>query len=228
MKNVNRNLVIIPTRGRASAIKDRIIENASLSSCSDFVLAIDLDDAGDYEWAASAGVFVSRGKSNGMNAALNRAAMERADEYDYVSFMGDDSAVRTPGWDSIFVEALGSTCGGVAYGNDLLSHGLLPTFVMVSTNIVKPLGYFAPPILRHMFLDDFWLLLGHTLGRCHYDQNVIVEHMHHSAGKSDLDETYRATNRHLVNIRDRLNFFIYKKTQFPSAIRRVQRSDKGN
>ena len=227
MSAARKSLVIVPTKGRAATISERIIENARLSSVSDFVLAVDFDDRGDYSWAESNSIKISRGPSLGMNFALNRVAMERADDYEYLSFMGDDSAVKTPGWDEILIKGLEKKGFGVAYGDDLLSDGKLPTFVIISSDIIRSLGYMAPPVLKHMFLDNFWLHLGTKLEACYFDKNVIVEHLHPSAGKAVLDDTYRATNRHIVNLRDKARYYLYLVIAFPVALKILRKDLAG-
>lgn len=206
---MNRNLVIIPTRGRLKQVKSRVLENARLSQDSDYCISVDTDDQDDYSWVTEAGMHLVSGPPEGMNAALNRAFNELGAGYEYVSFMGDDHSVRTNHWDALLIESISTKGYGVAYGDDLLTNGALPTFAMISTNVAKALGFIAPPRLRHMYLDDYWLRLGNSLNACFYRPDVVVEHMHHSVGKSDFDATYKSTNRHLVNLRDRALYYLY-------------------
>lgn len=219
---MNRNLVIIPTRGRFDLVKARVLENARLSNDSDYCLSVDSDESEDYSWVTDAGMLLVSGPPEGMNAALNRAFEELGGGYQYVSFMGDDHLVRTPGWDTLLIESITAHGHGVAYGNDLLTNGELPTFAMISTNIAKALGFFAPPTLRHMYLDDYWLRLGTSLNACFYRPDVVVEHMHHSVGKSEFDATYKSTNRHLVNLRDRALYYMYLLGPNRADLRRVR------
>jgi hypothetical protein len=219
---VSKNLVIIPTRGRDSVIGPRIIESLSLSVTSDFCISIDEDDTGDYSWAKSNGIVVVSGPARGMNVALNRAVEKFAADYEYITFMGDDHAVRTREWDSILIDSIKNKGYGIAYGDDLITHGSLPTFAMVSTNIIQTLGFLAPPQLKHMYLDDYWLRLGRDLEACFYREDVIVEHLHHSVGKSAFDSTYQATNRHIVNLRDRISYYLYLKGPHRKDIKSIK------
>jgi hypothetical protein len=221
---MSKNLVIIPTRGRDSVIGPRIIESLSLSANSDFCISIDEDDAGNYSWAKRNGIYVVSGPPRGMNVALNRAVDKFAADYEYITFMGDDHAVRTREWDSILIDSIRTKGYGIAYGDDLITHGTLPTFAMVSTNIVQTLGFLAPPQLKHMYLDDYWLRLGRDLEACFYREDVIVEHLHHSVGKSTFDTTYQATNRNIVNLRDRISYYMYLKGAHRKDIKSIKSS----
>lgn len=205
-----RNLVIIPTRGRGENIKARLLNNLARSCVSDYVLALDNDDVADYGWAEEIGVQLNKGPSTSMSAALNRVAQEKANDYEYLSFLGDDHRVLTNCWDSELLTSVGATDMAVAFGDDLLTDPPLATFVMIDARIVRRLGYMSPPSLSHMFLDNFWMLLGRRLNSLVYEKDVIVEHEHFSTGKSTLDATYKATNKHSRNLKDRVRFNYYK------------------
>ncbi len=77
---------------------------------------------------------------------------------------------------------------GVAYGNDLFQSSKLPTAVVISSQIIRTLGYFVPPGMTHLYLDDYWRQLGTDIGSFHYLPDVIIEHMHPAAHKGPWDE----------------------------------------
>jgi hypothetical protein len=221
----SRNAVIIPTRGRGMKIRDRILESQGNSGSSEFYLSIDEDDSSDYAWASLDGVNIIRGKNKGMNEALNRAATHLCFDYEFLTFMGDDHVARTENWDLNLiyaVEALGPA--SLAYGNDLLAGESLPTAVLVDSKLVQRLGYMAPPALRHMFLDDFWLELGSRSKKLAYLNDVVLEHLHFSVGKSELDHTYKKTNRNAKNLRDRLAYNLYKLSGLKSDLAKLKSS----
>jgi hypothetical protein len=87
-------------------------------------------------------------------------------------------------------------CGGygVFYGDDLLQRSALATAVCLDARIVQLLGYFAPPLLTHLFADNFWMDLGRELGTLKYFPNIIFEHLHPHLQKTRLDEMYVESN----------------------------------
>jgi hypothetical protein len=60
----------------------------------------------------------------------------------------------------------------------------------MSSSIVQALGYFCPPGLIHMYLDNFWAELGRGANCLAYRGDVIIEHMHPLAGKAEVDAGY--------------------------------------
>ena len=110
-------------------------------------------------------------------------------DYKYLSFMGDDHRPRTKGWDVFLTDPLKNKIG-VSYGNDLLQGKNIPTAVVLSSEIVRELGFMVPPVLRHFFFDNYWKDLGTGIDRLHYMDDVIIEHMHPLNNKSSGDETY--------------------------------------
>lgn len=113
--------------------------------------------------------------------------------FDQIGFMGDDHRPRTHGWDAEILRQMKLIGPGVYYGNDLLQGANLPTAVVMSADIVATLGYFCPPGLLHLYLDDAWKRIGeHT--QLIYLPNIVIEHLHPVAGKAGWDDLYREVN----------------------------------
>ena len=115
---------------------------------------------------------------------------------DIVGFMGDDHRPRTVDWDleiSKAAHVANNKC--VLYGNDLIQGANLPTAVAMTTDIIKALGYFCPPGLMHLYLDDAWREIGREVGKLLYMPQVIIEHCHPIAKKGvEWDDGYREVN----------------------------------
>jgi len=210
-------LVIVPTRGRPDASVEFHKEFLAKSMISDLMFAIDEDDADSY--SRIEGVLYEVNPRMGMNGTLNYVATKYADKYKYIAFMGDDHRVRTFGWDIVMTEKMGSL--GVAYGNDLIQGQALPTAVLMSSNIIKAIGYMAPPKQKHMYLDNFWLDLGTRLNAIHYLEDVIIEHLHFSVGKSDMDSSYQETNDSAIYNADKVAYDEYLSTQMDVDIEKI-------
>ena len=119
---------------------------------------------------------------------LNVIALNYTGCHPYVGFLGDDHRPRTKGWDWRLIEMLDRP--GVAYANDLFQRANLPTSCVISSELIQALGYMCPPTCEHLFLDDFWKLLGNTAGNLAYLPDVVVEHCHPAAGKAAWDAGY--------------------------------------
>ena len=216
-------LVIVPTRGRPDASVEFHKEFLQKSMISDLMFAIDEDDADSYPRID--GVLYEVNPRMGMNGTLNYVANKYADKYKYIAFMGDDHRVRTFGWDLVMAERIGSL--GVAYGNDLIQGQALPTSVMMSSKIIKAIGYMAPPKQKHMYLDNFWLDLGTRLNAIHYLEDVIIEHLHFSVGKSDMDSSYQETNDSAIYNADKVAYDEYISTQMDIDIDKILKCVNG-
>jgi hypothetical protein len=99
----------------------------------------------------------------------------------------------------------------------------LPTAVVVSSEIVKSLGYMAPPVLKHLYLDNFWLDLGNAINSIHYFEDVIIEHMHPVREKSSEDNTYHES--WVLADHDKAMYEKYKESEFLNDISKVVESN---
>jgi hypothetical protein len=163
------------------------------SGRSDLHVVVDFDDDYKDQYIADSKIdsrySLQVGPRRRLNGSLNAAAVVNAPHYDYLGFMGDDHRPRTQGWDTKLVQSIGDS-PGVSYGNDLFQGERLPTSVILSSKIVKVLGYMAPPEFIHMYLDNTWKEWGLGLGNINYLPDVIIEHLHPVANKAKLDTGY--------------------------------------
>jgi hypothetical protein len=91
----------------------------------------------------------------------------------------------------------------------------------MSSKIIKAIGYMAPPKQKHMYLDNFWLDLGTRLNSIHYLEDVIIEHLHFSVGKSDMDSSYQETNDSAIYNADKVAYDEYLLTQMDIDIEKI-------
>ncbi len=221
-------IVLVPSRGRPEAAKG-FAEAFDMTRTADSVVifVVDEDDpeVGRYNTnevrAGGAGLHIT--PSHTMVDALNYAAQMQAARNDVhtpfaVGFMGDDHRPRTVGWDAQYLAALREMGTGIVYGNDLLQGHRLPTQCAMTSDIVRALGYMAPPALKHLYVDDTWLTWGKALDRLRYLKDVIVEHRHPLAGKAAWDEGYRRVNDGAVAEHDRLAFEEYKRDELEADL----------
>ena len=219
-------VVLVPSRGRPgnAARLAEAFDRTCVLPGTRLVFGVDDDDhtGGEYLPLRSERVGVdivpSRG-GPGMNAALNRMAVEYAPRFEVVGFMGDDHVPRTDGWDARVCEALAHR-PGVAYGDDLLQREALPTQVFLTSTVVETLGWMAPPAQRHLYLDNFWLMLGRQVGIT-YLSDVVIEHLHPIARKAEVDDGYRLVNARQMYARDEKAFTEYLASDFSSDVTRV-------
>lgn len=217
---MNTNLVIIPSRSRPDSIDRAIKFLKETSIISDFCVAID-DDQSDL-YPRIDGVIYEVNPRLKMNGTLNLVANKYADDYETIFFMGDDHLPQTMQWDHFLAGAIASKGYGLAYGNDLFQGKNLATAVMMSTNIIKSFGFMAPPKLVHLFMDNFWMLLGMDLDSIWYFDDVIIEHLHYLAGKSTADAGYLEVNAPDLSNADRVELQRYMTEEYPADLARFK------
>lgn len=208
--------VIVPSRGRPHTVAE--LAQAFRDTCTEttwLLFAVDEDDPEHQAYTdAVAEQLVRHGRvtmtsqpSGTMVSALNHAAdvlleSRREVRPDAIGFMGDDHRPRTKGWDRAYLDAL-TSLPGIVYGNDLIQGANLPTQCAISTSVVRALGHMAPPVLTHLYVDNYWLTLGRGAGCISYMPNVIIEHLHPVAGTAALDDGYRRVNAPAMYAKDR-------------------------
>ena len=215
-------LVLCPSRGRPDSARELLdtFQRTKSNTSSYLAFVVDIDDptAGEYP----RGTYVIERGRPGMVDALNRVAGNEVSKYGYIGFVGDDHRFRTKGWDNVMLAYLSRAGGGFAYANDLLQGENLPTAVFVSSEIVKELGYFAPPNLAHLYVDDSWKLLGDGADCLYYFPDIIIEHMHPYAGKAEWDEGYKRVNDSAVVSADRWAYEAWVAGEASADIARVR------
>lgn len=198
-----RTCVIVPSRGRPGNVRRLITAWHDTGATARLVVGLDDDD--EYLDAYldackeldTGDVWV--GERLRMNGTLNSIVHRIHGPHDVIGFMGDDHLPVTPGWDDRIESAIDDLDGvGIVYGDDGIQGPNLPTAVFMSASIVEALGYMAPPVLTHLFLDNYWRDLGRASGRLRYLPDVKISHLHPLAGKADDDLTYQEANSGLM------------------------------
>lgn len=218
-------IVIVPSRGRPHNIAELVECWRTTRACASLWVCVDDDDpeleayrALDLDWFGSLIVGPRQRLGGWLNLAGQIAAATGAD---VVGFMGDDHRPRTFNWDSEIVLAT-KPGDGVAYGNDMIQGERLPTAVFLAAEIVGTLGYMVPPGMVHLYLDDFWKLLGERLGTLRYLPEVVIEHCHPTAGTAPDDEHYARVNAPEIYAGDRARFDEYCRTRLGADIAKLR------
>lgn len=221
-------LVIVPSRGRPHNIAALIEAWRRTRKTAQLLVVVDdddekLDEYGYVLETAPDWVSLEIGPRKRMCPTLNDFAVKYAPLYDVLGFMGDDHRPRTPHWDHRFEMAIAQMGGtGIAYGNDLIQGPNIPTAVSMSSCLVETLGYMVPPGLLHLFADNSWKVWGENLGRLSYLADVVIEHEHPVAQKSEWDDTYKECNAGAVWEADEKTFNAYVATQLTSDMDKIR------
>lgn len=206
--------ILVPTRSRPHNITRLLDDLHHTDTQAPLILGLDTNDPRlkDYQqltghryWRDTQ-IFINTTSSIGMVQAINNLITEVKNEYQHFIFLGDDTAPRTQKWDTHILNTLNEIHTGIVYWNDLWHGQEKPTHWAVTGNIVRTWGYFAPPTLRHLYVDDFYQRFGTDIGSYHYLGDVIVEHLHAFYRKSPMDYSYELTNAPDVYKHDKVAF----------------------
>jgi hypothetical protein len=182
--------VLTPSRGRPERLTG-MVDSIRVTSEREVAVYVGLDDD-DVLYPEIPGVRMSRRPRKRLASWTNVLAEQALqDGHTILAFLGDDHRPRTHGWDTRIIEAMAALGDGLVYADDGLQGERLPTAPFWSAKIIRALGFYYPPVLDHLFADDYFLRLAHDLGRCIYLPDVLIEHMHPSIGKAPDDESYR-------------------------------------
>jgi hypothetical protein len=223
--------MIVPSRGRPQNVAALIKSWAETANgAADLMVVLDDDDPTRTEYvpAALAAEHVPQLRWRvlpqrlRLGGTLNVVALEESANYDVVGFLGDDHRPRTLGWDARMAAALREMGTGLVYGDDLFQRQNLPTQWAMTSNIVQSLGYMVPGGLVHLYIDDALKVLAERAGCLRYLPDVVIEHLHPSAGKAELDDSYRETNSDAQFDADRHRFEDWKRLQMPTDVARLQ------
>ena len=205
-------LVVVPSRSRPENV-ERLMrawvdtDAFEVASCR---IDIDADDPAFRDYMAladelPAGARLAVGhRWRSLVWKLNRAARQEQHGYLALGFMGDDHLPRTHQWAHRYLAELAEMGTGIVYGDDGFQHENTPTQWAMTTDIVRALGgRMVPAPVEHLYCDDAVRDLGRAAGCLRYLPDVLVEHMHPSAGKAQRDPQYVRVNSREQYAKDR-------------------------
>jgi hypothetical protein len=136
---------------------------------------------------------------------INIPAMDIANEYKYIGFVGDDIVFRTK-WEQEFINTLSSNKFVLAFANDLMyTKGDHATHPFITTNLIKAVGFFGCPAVTHHYFDNYWMDMVKIVGTVKFLPSVIMEHFHPAIHKEVRDDGWRKIESEFES-----NFYKYK------------------
>ena len=196
---------LIPSRGRPK----QLARLASVSS-QKAVVVLDQDDADNYaavpmpeSWQT---VILPRCDTG---TRLNRIFAMFPNE-EYYGLAADD--IDPPmGWDTILAER--ASARDIIWPEDGIANQC--THPVLGGDLVRAVGYIAPPCLRHFYIDTFWGDIAKHLPITGLLMDININHCHFSTGKSPMDDTYRNRPSSAV---DKASYNAFKEAQLDQII----------
>ena len=114
-----------------------------------------------------------------------------------IMIMGNDDLVyKTVRWDSKLMAKLIELDNPyyLTWFNDGINGNRHCAFPVISREWYEALGYFSPGVFNFGYNDTWVYDIAKRVGKLNYMSEILVEHLHFSVGKSNMDDTY-ARNR---------------------------------
>ena len=218
-------LVMVPTRGRRAQCERfmKTFQETSDLEKTTLVFVTDSDDDAyqDMDWGIASAMLVEPREF--LVKKLNIAAMKFLDDYRVLMFAGDDHVFDTPGWDRLMLAELDEMGGtGMVYPDDKRRNDI-PEIVMISSDIVRELGWFAGPSQEHYFIDNIWGELGKRVGFIRFCGEAVIRHLHYTVDSTVVrDEIYLSAEEKFGNS-DREAFFAWQRDVMPFQVAQLRR-----
>jgi hypothetical protein len=183
---------LVPSRARHKNVA-RLVRQCVLTCQADTRLHFGFDDDDPYLDESVAEVGHHRYTVQprmGLAPWTNYLAAMHLDDADALLSIGDDMMPVTDGWDAQLLAELERRGGGISYPFDGRRSDI-PECFMVSTPVVRALGWLAFPGSEHWFIDTALGDLGRP-DRLFYRPDITVRHLHPNvAGGDPHDQTYQ-------------------------------------
>ena len=216
---------MVPVRGRKANCERLLKSYADTVDTADMVFILDPDDLGTYEgveWGRTRQLVLDpRGM---IGPKRNYAARMFVNDYDALMCAEDDIVFGTPHWDAILMETLKGMGGtGMVYPDDDRRTDV-PENVLISSDIVKALGWFCEPSMAHYWIDNAWADLGRGARCLKLCPDVLFENFHYTMGKdsSGPDKVYSESER-LNGAADAQAYTVWRATRMAADIATVRK-----
>lgn len=192
--------IFCPTRKRPfqlARLIDSIVNNSSHPERVSFHLYVDSDDEVTLSFLEN----VKNYTSLNIRAVIeNHNTRPLSDTYnvlfensgvDIMMQFGDDTIMRTSGWDVMIDSAFAQFEDRIAlvYGRDgIHNEGFAPHYAL-HRNWIETVGYASPPYFTADWSDTWMFEIAKAINRNIFLPDLLIEHMHWTQGKSEIDET---------------------------------------
>lgn len=210
-------MIVLPTKNRPDNLRRFINAYMKTGATLPIHVIFDADDAGRYDSVATPKSWkrVSAPAGTPIGAIFNRIFKKYPNEPFY-AMVADDVVPETDKWDVILRDAC--LPDKISWGWDGIQNEMLPVHPFIGGDLVRKLGWWAPPDLNHWFVDNAWKAIADGANCAIYLPDVKMTHHHFSNGKAQIDRTYEQQPNHQ---HDADRFIEFMKNDFPKVMERI-------
>lgn len=203
---------ILPTRGRPD-LAQRVFSIAPPFAPG--VMAIDHDQVDAYSAVKLPPDWLRITLPRMYLAEKLNAVVDHFPSAPWYGIINDDMLPTTKGWDIDLPHAAGRW--GIAWADDELNHRI--GAAAFGGDLIRALGWIAPPALKHFYIDDAHETIANDLGVGVPRMDIKVAHLHFTAGKAAYDRTYKERGG---NGTDQIEFNRWKTDEWPAQRARLK------
>jgi hypothetical protein len=159
--------------------------------------------------------------NTGPRARLGEAMQEMFAKFPnepWYGMLADDLIPRTEYWDQKLILAAGKN--EISYADDLHEKEMRICHPCIGGDLVRFVGFFGLPVVKHFGTDTFWEELYRGAGRQNKQRDVILEHAHFAFDQAPIDQTY--TESQLLKRDDKRNYKKWKEEHLKKTIDQVK------
>lgn len=214
-------MIIIPTKGRPLSLKRFIETYHATAATLPIHVVFDADDAHYYNNIETPAHWkrLSVPPRISLGGIFDKIFKKYPNE-PYYAMVADDVLPETSGWDVIMAELCQPD--KIVWGCDGLQNERLPVHPFIGGDLVRKLGWWSAPGIKHWFVDNVWKNIADALNCGLYLPQVKMTHLHPANGRAALDRTYREQPDHMT---DQRAYEKFMKDEFPNVIKRLGESN---
>lgn len=210
-------MLILPTMGRPDSLRRFITAYQKTEASLPVHVVFDADDAARYNGVETPKHWrrISAPAGTPLGGIFTRLFEKYPDEQFY-GMVADDVVPETRHWDTALLEACHPD--KIAWGWDGIQNERLPVHPFIGGALVRKLGWWAAPGLKHWFVDNVWKAIADALNCGVYLPEVRMPHYHFLNGKAQFDRTYQQQPNHGA---DAVTYEKFMREEFPKVIVRL-------
>lgn len=209
-------MLILPTLHRPHNLRRFVAAYNATGATLPIHVIFDVKDAYSYDEVETPSHWkrVAAPKDSKLGDIFNLIFKKYPDEPFY-GMVADDVVPETHGWDIL----LRNACmpDKIAWGACGIQNENLPVHPFIGGDLIRKLGWWSAPGLKHWFVDNVWKDLSVSLNCGVYMPEVKMTHLHYLNGRAPNDRTYEEQPDHQ---RDMEIYLDFKKNRYPWIMER--------